>query len=215
MILAQVQPIINQVFVPDSGIPWHVYIAALIGAGVAIIGWIVVHQTSQGRDLLNWRRTTLVQSTMELLDASNERFEAVNGRPTVNGRETKGKNSASDLMRTITRQYETIRLIADDDLNSAAKAVWEAHYFSAKATDRMPAGNPGTQAAYDQQQYFISIFKMDEWELDGQHADLTRELKKTISKRKRFRKSNQEEPEHVDPDLKSSSQINRAKANQK
>lgn len=209
MILAQAEPVVHEVIMPDSGIPWHVYIAALIGASVAIIGWIVVHQTSQGRDLLNWRRTTLVQSTMELLEASKERFEAVNSRP------TKGKNSASDLMRTITRQYETIRLIADDDLNSVAKAVWEAHHFSAKATDRMPAGNPGTQAAYDQQQHFISIFQMDEWELEGQHSDLTRELKKSISKRKRFRNSKQNEPEHVDPDLKSSSQINRAKANQK
>ncbi|HEY9258240.1 hypothetical protein [Chitinophaga sp.] len=204
--LAQTQHIIVHETRISSGTPWHIYIAALLAAIVAIIGWVVVHRTSQGRDLLNWRRTTLVQSTMELLETSNERFEAVNVRSAE-------KNTASDLMRKLTRHYETIRLIADHDLNDAARAVWDAHTFSANAISRMEPGIPQTDSEYEQRKHLLSVYSMDEWELQGQHEILTSELKRTISKKRRFGKPNQDGPQNVDPDLTASSQINRAKVN--
>lgn len=140
---------------------------------------------------------------MELLETSNERFEAVNQRqPDINL--TKG------LMRKITRHYETLRLLADDDLHSSARAIWDGHTFSANALSRIPASTT-SDAMHQQKMYFISIYRMEEWELQGQHQTLTEELKRAISKKRRFGKSNQDGPENVEPDLTASSQITKAK----
>ncbi|ROZ46047.1 hypothetical protein EEB13_17595 [Rhodococcus sp. WS3] len=205
MFLAQAEPVVHEVII-QSSTPWHIYIAALIAGAIAIGGWFVVHRTSQSRDLLSWRRTTLVQSAMELLEASNERFEAVNTPST-------DKTTTNDLMRKITRQYETIRLIADDDLGDAARTIFDGHIYSANAISRIPTSIE-SEAMHQQRMHFISIYRMDEWELQGKHEDLITELKRIISaKKRRFGKSNHGEPENVDPDLTASSQINRAKVN--
>lgn len=77
MIFAQVQPVINQVILPDSGIPWHVYVAAVLATIVAIGGWFVVHRTSQSRDLKNWRRTTLLEAVATMVETSISRRDHI------------------------------------------------------------------------------------------------------------------------------------------
>ncbi|WP_158170901.1 hypothetical protein [Rhodococcus sp. JT-3] len=61
----------------SSGTPWHVYIAAVIAGVTAIGGWIVVHRTSQSRDLKNWRRTTLLEAVSTIVETSISRRDHI------------------------------------------------------------------------------------------------------------------------------------------
>ncbi|MDV6265070.1 hypothetical protein [Rhodococcus globerulus] len=82
MILAQVEHIIVHETRVSSGTPWHIYIAAIAATVVAIVGWYVVHRTSQGRDLKNWRRTTLLEAVSALVESSIARRDQIT---TANG----------------------------------------------------------------------------------------------------------------------------------
>ncbi|MBT1255491.1 hypothetical protein KHP11_13580 [Rhodococcus erythropolis] len=170
MILAQAEPVVHEVII-QSSTPWHIYIAAVIGALIAIGGWIVVHRTSQSRDLKNWRRTTLVQSTMELLAASNERFEAVNDSAS-------DRSVAKAAMRRIEIQFQTIRLLGDDELMEAAQEIWQKHTISSAAFNRYFAGR-------GQDFQVLDAAQMDEWELEGYHHNLTQALKNSLQQKKR------------------------------
>ncbi|BCF83318.1 hypothetical protein RQCS_28630 [Rhodococcus qingshengii] len=77
MILAQVEHIIVHETRISSGPPVHIYIAAIAATVVAIIGWLVVHRTSQNRDLKNWRRTTITETVSDFIELSQERFDLV------------------------------------------------------------------------------------------------------------------------------------------
>lgn len=79
MILAQAEPVVHEVVI-QSGTPWHVYIAAVVGGLIAIVGWIVVHRTSRSRDLQSWRRGELLKHTSRIIELSTKRGELLRSR---------------------------------------------------------------------------------------------------------------------------------------
>ncbi|MBJ7479710.1 hypothetical protein [Rhodococcus sp. (in: high G+C Gram-positive bacteria)] len=221
MILAQVQPIINQVIMPDSGIPWHVYIAAVIGGLIAIVGWIVVHRTSQSRDLQNWRRTALLEATSALIEASENRFEAINKDKWVH--DTNWQELDADKLREDQRKmriaFYQIRLCDSPLSVKSASEILKLHERSEYAFERIELsarGGEHPELEPEELESFGLKAKMNEATIQIHQDALMKTAKKIIhtKKRKIFRKCNHD-TEHVDPDLKSSSQIRKAKAYRK
>lgn len=68
-------------FVYNAPDPWWTVGTGLGGAAVAAIiavaGWIYLHRQSKSRDLLNWQRTTVAESVIEMLLLSQTRFDTI------------------------------------------------------------------------------------------------------------------------------------------
>ncbi|MCD2156020.1 hypothetical protein LQL77_20020 [Rhodococcus cerastii] len=211
---------------PESGTNWHIYgaavLAAISGGLIAIRGWVVVHRTSQSRDLQNWRRTALLEATSALIEASENRFEAINKDKWVH--DTNWQELDADKLREDQRKmrmaFYQIRLCDSPLSVKSASEILKLHERSENAFERIElSGRGGGHPELEQNELdnLGLVAKMNEATIQIHQDALMKTAKELIhaKKKRRFRKSNQEEPEHVDPDLKSSSQINRAKANQK
>lgn len=63
----------------SSGAPWWAFIvSAAVSVGAALFSWLMTHRSASKRDLLNWRRTAILNSVSDLLDASITRVTLVN-----------------------------------------------------------------------------------------------------------------------------------------
>lgn len=123
MFLAQAEPVVHEVIV-KVGSPWITIgaaaLAALIAGLIACIGWYVVHRTSRSRDLLNWRRTALLQAVSSLLEASNARYEALttDGMP---------RSELRKQYRRMLAANDQIRISSSGTIFSTAGLVMHLH----------------------------------------------------------------------------------------
>ena len=142
MILAQIEHIIVRETKITSGAPWHIYGAAVIAGLIAIGGWVVVHRTSQSRDLKNWRRTTLLEAVATLIESSIARRDQITtaigpyDRFTV-PRSFEVPDEARESYRKLSAARYQIKIcIADEVLNFSDKII-ELHTTSNTSIERL------------------------------------------------------------------------------
>lgn len=95
-------------------------LAAMIAGLIACVGWYVVHRTSRSRDLLNWRRTALLQAVSTLIEASNNRHDTIPDKSVPN----------SDLRkdyRKMQAAHDQIRVCGSASTLFAAAGVLSLH----------------------------------------------------------------------------------------
>ncbi|MCE4165232.1 MULTISPECIES: hypothetical protein [Rhodococcus] len=131
-VLAQAQA--SQVIVKAAS-PWITLgaaaLAAVIAGLIACVGWYVVHRTSRSRDLLNWRRTALLQAATSLIDASNHRNEILHTKDALR----------SELRTQYYRMqvpYDQIRICGSEDVFSLATRVMKLHHESEEQITAYP-----------------------------------------------------------------------------
>lgn len=126
----------------SSGTPWHVYIAAVIAGVIAIGGWIVVHRTSQSRDLQNWRRTTLLEAVSTMVETSISRRDHIQASIGNYDRFTikKGYKVPPEVReaqrKMLAARYQIQICQADGVLSFAAKII-RMHARSSDAIQRL------------------------------------------------------------------------------
>ncbi|MCW2087801.1 MULTISPECIES: hypothetical protein [unclassified Rhodococcus (in: high G+C Gram-positive bacteria)] len=114
----------------STGTPWHIYGAAVLAGLIAIGGWYVVHRTSQSRDLLNWRRTTLLKVTSDLLEASSKRNRTIGlnlrtWTPQLNQEQL-------SLLEEMKQCRNQLWIAGADELYKQAMTIIEMHVLAAE-----------------------------------------------------------------------------------
>lgn len=133
MILAQAEPVVPQVII-QSGTPWHIYIAAIAATVVAIAGWFVAHRTSQSRDLLNWRRTTLLTAVSTLIEASIKRRALI--AKGTDERDRPRDAIEEQEQRILTAEIQINTCMAED-VSNYARAIKKLHQQSDTALSKL------------------------------------------------------------------------------
>ncbi|PCK26342.1 hypothetical protein [Rhodococcus qingshengii] len=131
MILAQAEPVVPQVII-QSGTSW--YIPVIATAIVAAAGWYFVHRASQSRDLLNWRRTTLLTAVSTLIEASIKR-RALIAKGT--DERDRPKDAIEEQEQRILTAEIQINTCMAEDVSNYARAIKKLHQQSDTALSKL------------------------------------------------------------------------------
>lgn len=184
-VLAQTQHIIVHETRISSGTPW--YITAIPVAIIAIAGWFFVHRATQSRDLLNWRRTTLLTAVSTLIEASNKRRALI----------AKGDDERDRPKEAIEEQEQRI-LIAEtqinvcmaEDVTNYARAIKTLHTRSKTALYRLDFSwgstpyEPVRLLSPEEVEKLEKVAYIDHEKLEWNHRKLVKALQIEIKLRK-------------------------------